>query len=91
MDNETREALNRLRSRVDSVNNSLEAAVEALGLFMEETNGRLLELEERINQANELRSQQLGQVVENLIAEVRADRNEYRQRLEILEGLNNGE
>ncbi|MEO1591244.1 MAG: hypothetical protein AAFU71_08135 [Cyanobacteria bacterium J06632_22] len=46
MDSETRQAINQLRSRVDSINESLEITTEALGAFMEECNQRFAGIDE---------------------------------------------
>ncbi len=45
MDRETRAAINQLRDRIDSVNESLNITTEALGKFMEECNGRFSDID----------------------------------------------
>ena len=45
MDRETRAAINQLRDRIDSVNESLNLTTEALGQFMEECNGRFSDID----------------------------------------------
>ena len=46
MDNETQQAINQLRNRIDSVNESLGVTTEALGKFMEECNSRFSGIDE---------------------------------------------
>ena len=46
MDNETQQAINQLRSRIDSVNESLGITTEALGKFMEECSSRFSGIDE---------------------------------------------
>ncbi len=46
MDNDTRQAISQLRSRIDSVNESLEITTEALGIFMEECNQQFSGIDE---------------------------------------------
>ena len=46
MDNETQQAINQLRNRIDSVNESLCITTEALGKFMEECSSRFSGIDE---------------------------------------------
>ena len=67
---------------------ALKAAVQGLKDSQELTALWIEGLEQKMDARLDDGFGQLGQVVENLISEVRADRQEFRQRLEALENAN---
>ncbi|NEP62128.1 MAG: hypothetical protein F6K31_35165 [Symploca sp. SIO2G7] len=69
MDKDTRQAINNLRSQIDSVNESLSITTEALGKFMEECNSKFSDIDG---------------ILEILINETKLGRKEIMDELELI-------